>query len=342
MNQLRNGISSSPNKYNFTVIINAINRKDYLLRAVDSVLTQKNVIKPLEIIVVKNFQESSIDNYLTRKNVKVRNIDSKKQGVIMQEGFHESEGEILCYLDDDDYYLPGKLSRVVEVFENDMKVGFYHNSYKILDEKEMVHGDSLRRKLNSSFSKVVSSRKDLNFVLSRGGNVNMSSICIKRGVIKPYISKFNSIDAVNDDFLLYLAIEGNYKAFLDSNVLTVYSFHQSNSHSIQSYETFLKESVERLLKRVDGYKVIYKLVNKPYLKEASQCRFERDLSMVNILSKKSTPRILLRDLLSNLKCIKKNPSITNIAFLISLLISVVIGNFSLKILYIIRSKVVTV
>jgi glycosyltransferase involved in cell wall biosynthesis len=53
-----------------SVIVTAYNRKDFILKAIRSVLTQSLDKSEYEIIVIKNFNNKALDTFLKGKNVK--------------------------------------------------------------------------------------------------------------------------------------------------------------------------------------------------------------------------------------------------------------------------------
>jgi glycosyltransferase involved in cell wall biosynthesis len=48
-------------------------------------------------------------------------------------GFAEARGEILSLLDADDYFLPGKLARVADVFQGDAGLGMFYHQFREFD-----------------------------------------------------------------------------------------------------------------------------------------------------------------------------------------------------------------
>jgi glycosyltransferase involved in cell wall biosynthesis len=100
-----------------SVIIPAIyDRKDFLLEAVRSTFNQKLDKKLYEVIVVKNFEDKTIDNYIHKLGFKNLISDSPRYGEKVSIGIKESSGEILAFLDDDDEFKQDKLNRIYEVF----------------------------------------------------------------------------------------------------------------------------------------------------------------------------------------------------------------------------------
>ena len=62
-----------------SVIIIAYKRKEFLLNAIKSVVNQTLETKYYQIIVIKNFTDNTIDNYI--KNKKVIGIVSSEEGI---------------------------------------------------------------------------------------------------------------------------------------------------------------------------------------------------------------------------------------------------------------------
>ncbi|MCW1293277.1 MAG: glycosyltransferase [Candidatus Parvarchaeota archaeon] len=58
-----------------SVIVTAYNRKEFLLNALKSAVNQTLDRKFYEIIVVKNFNDNEIDNYIQQNNIKEINMD---------------------------------------------------------------------------------------------------------------------------------------------------------------------------------------------------------------------------------------------------------------------------
>ena len=107
-----------------SVIISSFNRYDYLLNAITSVKNQ--TYKNIEIIVI---DDGSTD--LRYKNNKIENVhmihlDSNNSrevlgfpscGYVRNFGFKKAKGEYIAILDDDDYWLPNKLEKQINILK---------------------------------------------------------------------------------------------------------------------------------------------------------------------------------------------------------------------------------
>jgi Glycosyltransferases involved in cell wall biogenesis len=111
-----------------SVIITAHNRREFLLEAVNSALNQTLPKDEYEIIVVKNFEDERIDKFLEEHGVRNIVTNEGPLGAKIARGVEESKGEIISFLEDDDLWLPQKLEKVKQVFQ-DENVIYYHNIY---------------------------------------------------------------------------------------------------------------------------------------------------------------------------------------------------------------------
>jgi glycosyltransferase involved in cell wall biosynthesis len=105
-----------------SVIIPTHNRKELLERAVDSVLGQ--TWENLEIVVVDDASDDDTPAYL--KNLKekyhtvhaIRNESSRGAAVSRNIAIQHATGEFITGLDDDDYWRPTRIERLMEEFED--------------------------------------------------------------------------------------------------------------------------------------------------------------------------------------------------------------------------------
>ena len=99
-----------------SVVIGAHNRREFILEAVNSVINQTLERSKYEIIVVKNYEDEGIDKFLTENGVINIRTDEVSLGSKIARGILESKGEILCFLEDDDLFLPEKLNEIYNIF----------------------------------------------------------------------------------------------------------------------------------------------------------------------------------------------------------------------------------
>ena len=101
-----------------SIIINNYNYEQFLAEAIDSALNQ--TYKNLEIIVVDDASDDNsreiIDSYQERIT-KIFRQQNGKQAAALNDGFAVSKGEIVIFLDADDYLFPQAVTRIVDAWQ---------------------------------------------------------------------------------------------------------------------------------------------------------------------------------------------------------------------------------
>ena len=123
-----------------TVIIPTYKGSNTILRAVDSVLNQ--TYKDIQIIVVDDNGKDTKEQQITQ-SVLQEYIDQNKILYLVHEkningsaarntGLKYSDGKYICFLDDDDIFLPEKTKNQVSIFENSPEeIGMIVSSYRV-------------------------------------------------------------------------------------------------------------------------------------------------------------------------------------------------------------------
>lgn len=109
----------SPVPY-FSVVIDNYNYGRYLAQAIDSVLVQDFPARETEIIVVDDGSTDDSRQVLERYKGKVNVLlqENRGQAGAFASGFAALRGQVVCLLDSDDYWEPGKLSAVARKLED--------------------------------------------------------------------------------------------------------------------------------------------------------------------------------------------------------------------------------
>jgi glycosyltransferase involved in cell wall biosynthesis len=137
-----------------SVVIATYKRQELLCRAIDSVLMQD--YRDIEVIIVDDNGLGSAEQIGTEKTIRQKYSDESIRYVVnnkgmggggaRNEGIKASRAEFIAFLDDDEDWLPGKLTKQMKVFSessNDTGVvdsGFYtitKNDEKIYHSPEM-------------------------------------------------------------------------------------------------------------------------------------------------------------------------------------------------------------
>lgn len=113
-----------------SVIIPTYNCGQYITQALDSVLAQKDC--EYEVIVIDDGSTDQTGNLLKPYNALIRYIRQKNQGVAAarNRGIAEAKGELIAFLDADDYFLPGKLAAQSAIFAKESNLGIVNSGWE--------------------------------------------------------------------------------------------------------------------------------------------------------------------------------------------------------------------
>lgn len=116
----------------FTVLIDAYNYGRYVEEAVSSVLAQDFPAAEREILVVDDGSTDDTAARLQKFGNAIRYLYKSNggQASAFNYGFANARGEVIALLDADDVWLPQKLSRIYDTFQQNPAAGMaYHRLY---------------------------------------------------------------------------------------------------------------------------------------------------------------------------------------------------------------------
>jgi len=221
-----------------SVIVYAYRRRQYLLDAVRSVLAQDVDRSLFEVVVVKDFTDPEIDAELARGSPTVRVItgDLRVTGEMLSTAVEQARGEVICFLDDDDRFRPGKVGGIAELFRSDPSLGFVRNgSLAITAQGEPLPSwDRISQQPRQSFDLLPSAspsyalRKALHF----RAQCNTSLMSFRAGALRPWLPYLRRIPAAQDSFLFFLATMTGMRIHVEASRWNDYRFHPSAGHSM--------------------------------------------------------------------------------------------------------------
>ena len=220
-----------------SVVITAYNRREFLGVAVGSCIAQSLPRDKFEIIIVKNFEDDLTDQ-LSRENgcIVLNNVEGTV-GEQLKAGIKASSGEIICFLDDDDLYLPEKLDTVQHLFIENNRLIYYHNSSSLIDDNGSDIDGFFQPPPSSdlflSGDKVSALRKSLK--LRRDININsiltnLSCVSIRKSVVEDYVDKLQALIDGTDHFAFYASLAANGDMLISGKILNRYRIHGSTSN----------------------------------------------------------------------------------------------------------------
>lgn len=126
-----------------SVLITNYNYEEFLPRSIESVLKQS--WRPIEIVVSDDGSEDRscevVQSYIDAGNpVTLVRGNHGGMAACMNAAFAASSGEIICFLDADDYFFPGKLHAIVSAFRSNPDAGFCIHRTQRVDHKGHLSG----------------------------------------------------------------------------------------------------------------------------------------------------------------------------------------------------------
>ena len=112
-----------------SIIIPTYNRAELLKRAIQSCLDQ--TYKNIQVVVVDDASEDNTPEIVQRfKDSRIKYIrlpkNSGRPAVPRNIGILNSDGEVIAFLDSDDYFLPEKIEKQVRALTNSEEIGLVY------------------------------------------------------------------------------------------------------------------------------------------------------------------------------------------------------------------------
>lgn len=108
-----------------TVLIDTYNHRNFIEEAINSVLSQDFPVSETEILVVDDGSTDDTHEVVRKFAPRVRLLRKSNggQASAFNAGITEARGEIIAFLDGDDWWAAGKLTAVTKAFDRDKVVG---------------------------------------------------------------------------------------------------------------------------------------------------------------------------------------------------------------------------
>jgi len=227
----------------FSVILPTYNRADMLPRAIRSVIGQSFQDWELIIIddgstddtsaVVKEFSDARI-TYLYQENA--------ERSVARNRGIDYARGEYICFLDSDDFYLPGHLNDFYKkISESPERITFLFSEL-FQEENEILNlPEAFDFKYNTPFE----------FVLQKV--IGPPQVCVYAEVLKEF--QFNPKLTVGEDLNLWLRILVKYPSITATGSRTLgVGIHNGRSVNILLHNNY-KASLRSFKETIKDHKI---------------------------------------------------------------------------------------
>lgn len=210
--------------YDLSVLVITYNQQDTVRKTLDSILQQEHE-HSYEIVVCDDCSTDATADILREYQGRYPDIvkvfvNGVNLGVVRNyfTAVRNASGEILMQCAGDDFWLPGKVARQMQVMQ-DADVAMCFSSTLVLDDST---GRLKKGRIGSSFSGPEN--------LLRHNSVPAVSVCIRSSVVREYINEIQpeSRGWLMEDYPLWLWLAGKYRVHFISEPTTVYRFSQSS------------------------------------------------------------------------------------------------------------------
>lgn len=191
-----------------SVILPVYNGADFLERTLESIRKQTYPASCIEVMLVDDGSEDDslqiARNYADKlHNLKICSQPNKGVSSARNLGIALSEGELIAFLDADDYWLPDKLAAQVAVFQQDQSLGLVHCGCSFVDENGRTMTNWSRRSRTDEGDILLEFICDF-FLIT-------SSVIVPRTVLDD-VGCFDETLKVGEDNELFLRILSGYQA----------------------------------------------------------------------------------------------------------------------------------
>lgn len=214
-----------------SVIIIAHQRKEYLARALNSVLAQSLPRQLFEVIVVKDFEDRFLDELIDGSGCTLlKESPEATAGQMFAHAIEVAAGAIVCFLDDDDEFLNGKLDVIRRLFEQYPNVALIHNRAVYINSVgEVLTKTTVRSQPSSLVIEPTSAAACTRALVGHGIGFNSSSLSIRREELMPRLEILRHIRVNCDNFFGLLPLINGHDVLSSNLVLTRYRLHMLNN-----------------------------------------------------------------------------------------------------------------
>lgn len=242
-----------------SVILTSHNNTPYLIEAIDSLKNQTLTREKFEVVVVRDFNDKSIDEMLKELGFRDIFTDEKSFKGKVDVGIRESKGDILTFLEDDDTYYPERLKIIEEEFRKNKKLAYYHNNHVPIDasgnklNKTLFYNipDRLEIAPGESYGKLLS------LASQYSPDFNTSSMAVRKEDLLQSMSYFERILAGVDTFIYFACARKEKHLLIDSRPMTNYRIHNSQTIRNDEFEVFMRRKNEAEIEKVNSYRITY-------------------------------------------------------------------------------------
>jgi glycosyltransferase involved in cell wall biosynthesis len=272
-----------------SIIIPCYNRESTIKQCIDSVLDQK-LSAELEVIISDDGSSDNtleiVKTYSEKVILLEKPIGCKDQGAsyARNRGLVRATGDIVGFLDSDDYYLPDYLNTAIFEF-NDPNIGYTFARAK----KEVVENGNI---FLIPWTRVKMNRLDIDYhVLFRAYNINTNVILFRKGILDS-IGLFDTDLTNGEDSDMWIKISEVSKGRFIECYGAVYRIDHSENQLSKNVEI-----VKRKCANILYANAFARTLSRPSIDRLRLLIILRNLMLINLHSTSSITRFISRVLI---------------------------------------------
>ena len=216
-----------------SVLIDTYNHERFIEEAVQSVLAQDFPVADREILVVDDGSTDNTPDLLRKFGPQIRILRKPNggQASAFNLGIPECTGEIVAFLDGDDWWTPAKLSRIVQVFATNANVGLVgHGIREVFSD-----GGEILQTLHEEQQFQVNSIESARLFRLRKAFLGTSRMAVRTSVLHQMGKVPETLRLQADEYIFTMAAILSQTIIL-KDPLTYYRLHSSNGFQVSSKE----------------------------------------------------------------------------------------------------------
>jgi GT2 family glycosyltransferase len=208
-----------------SVLIDTYNHERFIEKAIGSVLQQDFPADEREILVMDDGSTDATPEIVRRFEPQLRLLRKENggQASAFNAGIPQCKGEIVAFLDGDDWWARKKLTRVAETLRAEPAVGFVGHGIVIVDSEGREQSETLREGHRFQANSVEGGR----LFRRRGAFMGTSRMTIRRELLEQIGLVPEAIEIQADEYLFTLAAVLT-EAVILPDALTFYRLHEAN------------------------------------------------------------------------------------------------------------------
>lgn len=159
----------------------------------------------VKILVIKNFKDKELDAKLSESGIRIIYSEDESLGGKMAESLSYCKGDVISFLEDDDFFHEHKLESIEKAFMEAHDLGYYHNDFFEIDAEERPLNPEIYKHLTKAL--VLKTKEDIRdsiLMLSKYKAIgHNSSITVRKVVLERITPLLPGLNQYIDNFLFF-------------------------------------------------------------------------------------------------------------------------------------------